>query len=322
MLRECIHYASIAAGITLVYVALFLYESEEDRLQRGLEASWIHIDDFRETALRVQKSFVASLTARTGQWLDLGLGSLFSLTALCVSVCFPLTSLVLFQIIISVLFPSADLKADWFWAAALAMLGLAPLILRRHLLRRAWLFGCIGVCLAFLLFRGSWVGPYDDVDVSSSALAVAYHIGAAIGAVSALAFLISVRALLRWGARRGSLLSSLALFFTSCGFFCLAILLPRQLYDHCGPPIKTIALATCGCNFCFLMLTFVVDVLALILILHQLLWVIMSRLLYAASHYGIVHQKKLLGASGVALIGFGCPPLAKLLKTLFGLLHN
>ena len=320
----------LAAGVALAYASLLLHESEEERLQQGLDAAWVQFDDFRTSAIRLQKSFVSSLSARIGRWLDRSLGHLVSPTAICVSLCLSLTGLLIGPL----RFWGDDVQSSGQrWAVALAALALPPFFLRRSLWRRTWLASALAACFAFVVLHQSWrgvsIGPYvfdgrtGEIlpgpllvpDPAVPSVAVGYLVGLAGGVLSDLGFFVSLRALLRWNASSGGLLSSISFLLVSWGFPWLVIAGPLQLSQRI-PALERIGFVMAGSNFNVALLSQLAILLGVILVAHPILWLAVSRPLYAAARYRIIHQKKILGLAGVALIGIASPPVGAALRAL------
>ncbi len=331
MPESLLQWVLLAGGVTLIYAALLLHETEEERLQRGLDAAWVRVDDVRASAVRLQKSFVSSLSARIGRWLDRGLGHLVSPTAMSVSLCLSLTGLLIGPLRLW----GDDLQSSGQrWAVALAGLALPPFFLRRTLWRRTWLVSALAACSAFVLLHQTWrgvsMGPAYVFDGSTGevlpgpplvpdpavpSVAVGYFVGLAGGVLSDLAFFVSLRALLRWNASSGGLLSSLSFLLVSWGFPWLVIGGPLQLSQRV-PALERIGFVMAGSNFNIALLSQLAMLLGVILVAHPVLWLVLSRPLYAAARYRIIQQKKILGLAGVALIGAASPPVGAALRSL------
>src|SRR5262245_61910959 len=81
------------AGALLLYIAFFLYEDEEARIQNRLEQIWKQIDTLHGTALTKEAVFVKGATRATSGLLDHLLGrKLLSLRFVAVSSAFSVAS--------------------------------------------------------------------------------------------------------------------------------------------------------------------------------------------------------------------------------------
>jgi hypothetical protein len=82
------------AGALLLYVAFFLYEDEEARIQNRLEQIWKRIDALQSSAMSKEVAFLQGVTRTTSSILDRLLGhKLLSLQSIAVSSAFSLASL-------------------------------------------------------------------------------------------------------------------------------------------------------------------------------------------------------------------------------------
>src|ERR1017187_6341780 len=81
------------AGALLLYVAFFLYEDEEARIQNRLEQIWQKIDALQSSAMSKEVAFLQGVTRTTSAILDRLLGhKLLSRQSVAVSMAFSLAS--------------------------------------------------------------------------------------------------------------------------------------------------------------------------------------------------------------------------------------
>src|ERR1017187_811850 len=81
------------AGALLLYVAFFLYEDEEARIQNRLEQIWKRIDALQSSAMSKEVAFLQGVTRTTSAILDRLLGhKLLSAQSIAVSMAFSLAS--------------------------------------------------------------------------------------------------------------------------------------------------------------------------------------------------------------------------------------
>ena len=84
-------------GCLLLYVALFLHETEQGELQNRLEKLWIDIDDLSKSALSKQIAFLQQVSALVTSGLDKLSGKkLLSFAAVATSFCFSVSSVSVF----------------------------------------------------------------------------------------------------------------------------------------------------------------------------------------------------------------------------------
>src|SRR5438128_3844359 len=80
-------------GVVLVYVAVFLYEDEQGKIQNGLEDLWLRLAERQQTALAQHGAFLHIAARIANSWLDRLFGKqLLSLRSIGVSVCYSLAS--------------------------------------------------------------------------------------------------------------------------------------------------------------------------------------------------------------------------------------
>jgi hypothetical protein len=312
-----LEWCAFLIGGLLLYMALFLYETEEDQLQRGIENAWLQIDDIRVSAMRVQRSFVLSIATRLTTWLDAAMGGrLLSAPALAVSLALSLASLLIGPVTIYSGGPFWNPPA---WALVLVVLAVLPFLLRSPVSRRAWLAVCLLTELAFFFMYRSWMGEFGALvyfPEDSSATQLKTYIGFALGVASDLAFIGSTRLLFRWNARRGGLLSSLVLLAVASAFPFLVITLPLSIARGGPPLLRVVGFITAGSNFNLLLLSRLVQIVGVLLVFHPLLWLIGSRLVYSAARFGLVRRKKVLASLAVAFMGFASPQIGGVIKRL------
>jgi hypothetical protein len=119
------------AGALLLYVAFFLYEDEEARMQNRLEEIWVRIDDLQGSAMSKELAFLQGVTRTTSAILDRLLGHRFlSLQSIAVSMAFSLASVffweAFFLYYVEVSTTSMDEIWPLFFGAALVVLGSLP----------------------------------------------------------------------------------------------------------------------------------------------------------------------------------------------------
>jgi hypothetical protein len=86
--------AAFVVALWLLYIAAFMYENEEGRLQNRLESAWIRLDDLRQKALSRHLSVTLAVTRHFNQLLDHLFGKrLLSTRALVVSAALSIASL-------------------------------------------------------------------------------------------------------------------------------------------------------------------------------------------------------------------------------------
>jgi hypothetical protein len=159
MLAILLHLLVGLLGLALLYAALFLDEGEEGELQNRLEKLWVDIDDVSKTALSRQAAFFRQVSAMANSALNRLFGTkLFSAEAVSASLCFSVSSVLLFFLYptywnwlhhVNVLGPGVFLTVFVLFILSL-LVGLSPVPFRY--LGFLWLLGPF----VFLLYLG-WV---------------------------------------------------------------------------------------------------------------------------------------------------------------------
>ena len=122
------------AGALLLYVAFFLYEDEESRIQNRLEQIWKRIDALQSSAMSKEVAFLQGATRTTSAILDRLLGhKLVSWQSIAVSMAFSLASLLVCKTIVILSTETGMPKGDVFWMLERALpffvLGSLPALL-------------------------------------------------------------------------------------------------------------------------------------------------------------------------------------------------
>jgi hypothetical protein len=96
LLQIVVRLLALIIGIACVYVALFLYEDEQGKVQSVLEEFWIRISDFRKVAVSRTALFMRELADFTDSTFERFFGrKLLSLKSMAVSACFSSASVCL-----------------------------------------------------------------------------------------------------------------------------------------------------------------------------------------------------------------------------------
>ena len=133
--------AAIGLGSVLLYIALFLYETESGNYQNRLEDLWVRIDDLSRTALTRQTAFLK----QTLGFLSFGFDSLFgkkliSTRSIAITLSYSVSSLCLLMDFYSFfhshqgLFHRQEPKWPPEWEPALILFGLSLLTSRSEFL--------------------------------------------------------------------------------------------------------------------------------------------------------------------------------------------
>jgi hypothetical protein len=327
------------AGALLLYVAFFLYEDEEARLQNRLEEIWHKIDALQSQAMSKEVAFFQGVTRTASSILDDLFGrKLVSSQSICVSFIFSMASLALWLIFIDfgwairnvgtvVLFVSiaASLVVFGFLSEPTGIL----LTYRWNIALSLSLFLLISLLLsAIALVRSEPTVPIDIVGRHLETVAYSHMSAIAkvsIGLVLAAGISIDIVFIVffRWILReitKYSTLWAILLSFISTAMLVLLLTGPAviitspslqsRFLSHVGKATHT-PLTFIG----FICMTNLVDALCLLLLLaimgvllaHRVLWPLVKRPIYAANRKQLIKNSKLLGALGTMLLMYAFP---------------
>src|SRR5271165_1487057 len=115
------------AGTLLLYVAFFLYEDEEARIQNRLEQIWRRIDALQSSAMSREGAFLQGVTRTTSAILDRLLGhKLLSAQSIAVSMAFSLASFCVWDASVIIELSTRTRAVVMFCALLLAVLASLP----------------------------------------------------------------------------------------------------------------------------------------------------------------------------------------------------
>jgi hypothetical protein len=313
MLATISHLLIGLIGVVLLYVALFLRESEEGQLQNRLEKLWVDIDDLSQAALSKQTAFLQQISAMADSALSKLFGArLFSAGAVSASLCFSLGSalcltkaaqLYLFHFSFKFVFSALAI------GAVSLLVGLFPVPFRY--------IGFLWIPLAsFLVIYIDWNQPNQSQGwvfvIQESLPLFAMLVG---GFISDVLFI----ALSRWCLRKSAELNDgwkIVFVVTLNGCIGLALVSPLIVAT-----LMEAAHPFSGTTFAFpnplilwgasngvtgaIGLLFVV--LAVVAITHLAVWPLLERPVYSLQRYGLIRQPKILAAVSMACLLFAWP---------------
>jgi hypothetical protein len=310
---------TFACGLLLIYVAIFLYEDEQGKIQNTLEDWWVKIDDLKRGALSRHTIFMQETARITNYGFNQLFGKkLVSLQALAVSACFSIASLGLAGLYM--IYESENLFSSWlslpFANEPLVALLWLLMFLGIALIPSRWpsLSGLVlGVSAlsSILFFALFWHNLEPNVFEYSS-----YCFGIVLGIASDMLFIALTRKLLRWSLMEKFsriltviLLNCLLSFVLIKGFYRFSFSV-GQVYNFDFSTLGNLMhiidfafLFAAGTNFFTVLFALAIVILALIMLLHRTFWPMLSRPIYALAKLGIIHRPKLLGTIGLALLG-------------------
>jgi|SRR5271157_4461976 len=315
------------AGALLLYVAFFLYEDEEARIQNRLEQIWRKIDALQSIAMSKEVAFLQEGTRTTSAILDQLLGhKLVSWQSIAVSMAFSLASL--FFVLVC---GGPSTLTRWQFGMVsngilLVFLGSVPALAAtdRSLTRsRTYFVGLMSWVTLIIASTayGATVSAFNRVDAECLECVVLnagfYELAVLCGVIVDMFFIV----FFRWTLRKIGRFSSLAvlvLMLMAVGSIAALLVIPAV------PLFANSLVRTGGKALLFLRwvsATNLVDALCLLLLVavmmlllvHRLLWPLIKRPIYAANRKQLIKNTKLLGAMGAMLLLYAFPnnPLVK-----------
>jgi hypothetical protein len=343
MLLSLLHFVFGITGLVLVWIALFLTETEEGSLQNRLEKLWVRVDDLSKTAMTKEGALIQQTSGMVSRGLDRLFGKkLWSWKAVATSAGLSVVSLVLGLNTIMHLNHRKIMGDGSAVLLCLLAAGVLASLAPGRLRYATFLLVCFTPTLLF-------VGLQDNVKVGTTAflsfftpsisrdLALDYSLGAFGGGVLCDVLVIMI---IRWLSNTSSELTKtwklvgFALLNVSIG---VAILAPAPvvvwskritgygafdvLPPYLPPDLIPITLGIGASNLLTALACFLIVLLLAAALLHRAVWPAVSRPIYAAQRYGLVSHPKLLGALGASCLLFAWPhsPLAVLVAKLLHL---
>ena len=293
-------------------------ENEEGQWQNRLEQWRDAVGRRKEIALSTSTAFTRGIAELASHFFDLLFGKrLFSIRGVGVSICYSLASVLLCLELLSLINPhkfGPILLQNWAWLLFFAVLGSIPSIINTEK-ESLWVWG-------LSVFAVVVVPLFKLADLVHQKFGTARTAGMFL--FLALMFALSFGsdilyiALTRWMLRKVSvqirmpkmigilLLNALLAVVLAAGPFLLGVI------ELIGA-VKLNAPASVGAfgiglmfgtvlNFVDIIACSVFLLLLAFMLLHRLLWPVLERPIYACARFGIIKEKKLLWALGVAFL--------------------
>jgi len=321
MLAGALHILVGLLGSLLLYMSLFLTESEEGQIQNRLEELWVRIDDLSKSSLTKEAAFLQQASALLANGLDWLFGNkLLSAKAIATSLSLSGAATLLYLHNAQPLLP--------FPSVAL-IIGLV-LVATSFAPGRLRYLGFMWIPLSALWFLIGALGEIIRGLQYFSFLAAFY--GGAL--VSDVLFVAITRWLLRKISRQRETATLLTLL---CSFVCLGILLAaptlvalliyyRRAFGAVslgtGPVfVGVMVLLFVGAsNSVSLLIVLLLFLLFLVVLLHRLIWPVLARPLYAAQRFRVFRSPKLLAGLAGLCLQFAWPQ-SRLVHFLAKLIH-
>ena len=296
------------AGVLFIYAAIFLYEDEQGKLQNRLEQWWIEISDRELTVPSRYAAFMQEVAKVAAEIFDRLLGDkLFSWHAFKASSFFSIGSYLLFMSVGSL--NHEDLTRGDIRSLLLPLLVALPLFwYGSHRLKIWWpgrfLIHLLAVTLVVTIFFG-FVLYYQT----------AGWVIILASFICDFAFITITRQTLRWCSRMDRLLPIVLMLLINCVIALAFLVGPVMLYQRhnqmlVNPTPEEMTRgnwfvaghALAGLNAVDALAASLFVVLALVAILHRVVWPVLGRAVYALQEMGIARRRKLMCTLGVLLL--------------------
>lgn len=307
-LRAC----GMVWGFLFLYVAFFLYEDEEGRLQNALENAWLRIADRSDPAsLRVQV-----LLTETSRFSSLALDRVFghrllSRQSIGVSFCYVAGSMASYPYLLY----GGRMSPLPLWVFPLCFfaIGSLPAAVNRPWAARGVFLLPLSftVFFAYAVAATAWIALQNpSADPGPLEITAALSTALVLAVLADFGWIVLTRAALA-SMRSGAPLYRLIGFFTGSVLVLVLGLLPVVW------PTAFLALArTSGASMMvvsiiflvlisrlFIVATAVLFVVVLaIILLHRLMWPLLGRAVYSVARHKVLQNRKVLGSLGFALM--------------------
>lgn len=329
MLVAASHLVVGLIGAVLLYVALFLRETEEGKLQNRLEKLWVDIDDLSKAALDRQSAFLQQVSTLANSGLDALFGRrLFSARAISTSLSFTTGSLLLFAAYTVVYIQRPTVMGFSFAYLGLPLLmvgifsffvGFLPAPFRY--LGFLWIPGWIFLFLYLDRDTAQWSWKWWAEEFGPLLVML-------VGSFFSDVLFIAMS---RWFLRKSSKLRNgwkiiSLLTLNGCVGFALIspalwgiVALAKEEFPE--GDVYPILAAIGGSNLASGVISVLYLLLALAALMHLVVWPILERPIYSLQRFGVARNPKLLAAtSAICLVSAW--PNSPIIQAITKLIHG
>jgi hypothetical protein len=330
-LHTSLRWVTGAGGLMLLYIAFFLHEDEEGKLQNRIEEFWIKIDDLQKTSLSRNAAFLSGTSRIALMVLNRLFGSRtlsFQGISSCILFSFASTLLAIATLFLFWSFAFFDFALILTFIALLPMLvGALPALTRNRAFHAFSYISAISLAIITPLFFAPW---------DSTLIEIFLVLGAGIS--MDLAFIVFLRWLLKTivvatnaAVMFGGLLLSLcaAILLNIPFYFFTQITLDKAyspdsycatVLHNCGPPPEVFHssfLAANSLDFSIIFAintldaacVFLVFALMAAMLMHRFIWSFLERPVYATHRWNLLSNTKVLAVLGLTGLLYAVTPL-------------
>jgi hypothetical protein len=304
-------------GVFCILTAIFLYADEEGRIQSKLEDIWIRAEDSKHLATSRHTILVTQLAQLETRLLDKIFGTnLMAAKALGVSFCLSIAAISL----------ASSLVAHYQkHVVSMRLLSLAGVSLLAAAINstlseenkiRTYLAAIVGGFAVLICAQTTSLGFLSASNLKTVMVALF-----SIGALVDIAFIFVTRRLIRWAGEMNSVakVTCISAFNLLLATILIGpgLLITKQDVANGTSTASTCVAVVALSNLFDATLALLFVVLVLALLLHRLVWPLLTRTLYGVASIGVTGRRKLLVTSGLVLLSWaGTRLLTFLLKVL------
>jgi hypothetical protein len=315
--------SALVLGLFLIASAVFLYEDEHKKFQNLLETWWLKIDAKRRPALSRHTRFMQGVAKLTTDGFDRVFGKrTYSAQSFGVSLCIACASIYLYPSGSHNYFP-------FLMSASYLALAVIPLCISKRRWLIAWFLALItffatDVSYSFWMISESVKNDPPPITL----FPFLFALGEILSAASTIFFIALTRDILKTSSvlRSSKKIGVFILF--NCGLGAALVMLPEKInywswvhFHYEGKELFWFVVATITnvlrvANRLPALCCVVFIGLALLMLVHRLLWPVLERPMYALQSIGIARRKKLFFVLGISLVGFGVGYISQVIKEI------
>lgn len=327
---------TVGFAALLGYIALFMHEDEEGRLQNRLEELWVRVDDAQRSAITKQSAFLKGVLDLFNRGLNSLFGMrIFSLRAAAVTLCYSEASLILllfYRIVKSLIPELIDLGPGIIiraalYSAFLLILGTISVLMKTRKSLAIWLsLTTIITIPGFFLSRPVISSgnlsreAFQDFDLVAGPV-IEFLIIVTAGIICDLIFVALNRAIIRRAALLNGNLQIVLMLILNClvAMLYVAPLWIWSLSDSDPITVRDLVILISSTNVITALLATSVVAIMAVALLHRFFWPFVSRPIYALARFQVARKTTLLLSLAIALLTWAVPPWASLLAKIKGI---
>jgi hypothetical protein len=310
---DCFFVLIHALGVLFICAALFLYENEEGQIQNKLEEWWVRLSDREKQSRSRAVAFMQDVADSTGRGFDRLFGKrLLSLRFVFVSITFSLASIFLFAFILWPLAhnppPNVSRQHAFLFFVLFAAFGSVPAFVDGETLWDRTMLGLWWAIIVFNLLRIARfiLFTFSTMGVGRTARGIGYlTLFFTSGVLCDLSYIVLTRWILRRISKIDRVHEIILQALVSLLILVTLVWAPISFGARIGryfPMTGGAVLFSFVLNSVDVIVGLAALMLALLLLLHRLVWPTVERPIYAMERFGFIKRKKLLWTAGIVLV--------------------